>query len=251
MSNNATYTCIIVDDEPKAIELLIYSLGIVNKNISIIKTYTSWTQALEGIRSLECDILFLDISIQDRNGMDLLRSVPDIRSEVIFVTAHSEYALNAFKFPTSGYLLKPVDEIELATTIDRTIARIQYKRQAAAARNAPLNTKIGIPDNKSVNYVDTRNILCLEAFNTYTKVVLSDREILSAYNIGRFRELLPPDLFYQVHRSFIVNLDHISRYENSGIAVLDNGKEVPVAKAARAQLLSLFARVKTDGGQGR
>lgn len=248
MSNNETFTCIIVDDEPKAAELLAYSLGIVNKNITVTDIFTSWTQALEGIRSRECDILFLDISVQGRNSMDLLRSVPDIQSEIIFVTAYSEHALNAFKFPTSGYLLKPIDELELASSLDRAIVRIRQKRQAQqlGKGHVLLNTKIGIPDNKSVNYIDIRNILYLEAFNTYTKVVLKDREIVSAYNMGRFRELLPPDLFYQIHRSYIVNLDHISRYENAGLAVLDNGKELPVAKTARNQLLSLFNRIKTD-----
>ncbi len=241
------YTCLIVDDEPLAIELLADSIRTVQPSLRILNTFSSWPAALQGLRSTPADILFLDISIQDRNGMELLQSVPNLRSEVIFVTAHSSYALSAFKFPTTGYLLKPVDEIELAHAIDRAIARIDDRRRAAqappAAAPAPV-TKIGIPDSRSITYVAVQDIQYLEAFNTYTKVVTRTGELVSAYNLARFRELLPPDLFFQVHRSFIVNINSIFRYENAGVLHLETGQEVPVSKAARSGLLSLFTRVR-------
>lgn len=242
MSHN--YTCIIIDDEPIAVELLTDSLRIVNKNIRVIATYTSWSEALEGIRSVDCDIIFLDISIDDKNGMDLLRSVPDIRSEIIFVTAHSSYALHAFKFPTTGYILKPINEIDLATTIDRAIARIGYRRQAEKSRAATQPARIGIPDQKSITYVALPDIIYLEAINTSTRVVTKEGELTSAYHMRRFRELLPDDMFYQVHRSFIVNLNCIRKYEHTGTITLDNQQELPVSRAARTQFLALFARVK-------
>lgn len=241
---NHNYSCIIIDDEPIAVELLIDSLSIVNKNIRVVNTYTSWPEALEGIRSADCDIIFLDISIDDKNGMDLLRSVPDIRSEIIFVTAHSSYALNAFKFPTTGYILKPINEIDLATTIDRAISRIDYRRLAGKNKPAIQSSKIGIPDQKSITYVALHDILYLEAVNTSTRVVTREGEITSSYHMRRFRELLPEDMFYQVHRSFIVNLDCVRKYEHTGTITLDNQQELPVSRSARSQFLALFARVK-------
>lgn len=241
---NENYNCIIIDDEPKAIELLADSLNTVNKNIHIKSTYTSWADALNAIRSNEYDLIFLDISIQGRNGMDLLRAVPGLKSEVIFITAHSDHALDAFKFLTSGYLLKPINEVELATTIDRAISRIQYKKQAQYSTGSLMSTRIGIPDNKSINYIAIHDILYLEAWNTYTKVITTSGEILSAYNIGKFKDMLPEPCFYQVHRSFIVNLEHVSRYENVGNVILDNGKELPVAKSVRAQLLARFTQIR-------
>jgi len=81
--------------------------------------------------------------------------------------------------------------------------------------------------------------------SSYTRVVTKDGEIMSAYNMGKFRELLPEWLFYQVHRSFIVNLDSIRRYEHVGTIVLENGKEIPVAQKNRSALLGLFTRIKT------
>jgi two-component system, LytTR family, response regulator len=242
MMNN-TYNCIIIDDEPKAIELLVDSLRIVRNDITVLATYTSWADALNAIRTQPCDIIFLDISIQGRNGMDLLHLVPDLQSEVIFVTAYSDHAVNAFKFSATGYVLKPINDVELAATIDRTIKKIEMKRQAQKS-GVQLDSRIGIPGNKSINYVATGDIIYLEAQNTYTKVVTKDQEILSAYNIGKFRELLPANIFYQVHRSFIINLNRIVRYENTGTVVMDNNQKIPVSIAERTKLLSMFTHVK-------
>ena len=121
---------------------------------------------------------------------------------------------------------------------------MRHRKQSSRA-DAAVNGKIGIPDSKSINYLHTRDIIYLEAMNSYTRVVTRDGEITSAYNMGKFRELLPEWTFYQVHRSFIVNLDCIRRYEHIGTIVLENGKELPVAQKNRSALLNLFTRIKT------
>src|SRR5437016_1235588 len=106
-------TCIIIDDEPKSIELLLESLHTLYNNMDVVKTYTSSTEALHALRSSDCDIVFMDISMPGKNGLELLQLAPDLKSEVIFITAHSEYALNAFKFSASGYILKPIDDADV------------------------------------------------------------------------------------------------------------------------------------------
>jgi len=238
------FSCIIIDDEPQAIEMLADSLSIINKNINIIGTHASWSGALEALRSETPDLVFLDISIQGRNGMDLLKSLPEIKSEIIFVTAYSDHALNAFKFPTSGYILKPIDDIELANAVDRALIRIKQKRQADKGSN--ISSMIGIPDNKSINYINVNDIIYLEANNSYTTVVTTNNTITSAYNIGKFREMLDVHNFYQVHRSFIINLHHVKRYETSGSVVMDNNKEIPVARTARNEFMQFFVQVKAE-----
>lgn len=246
---NNEYSCIIVDDEPAAIEMLSDSLGIVNRKVRIIATFTSWTDALEGLRAQPCDILFLDISINGRNGMDLLRMVPDMRSEVIFVTAYSDHAVDAFRFTASGYLLKPVNEVELALALERTLERVDQKKAVTKAQHPALEARIGIPDSNSITYLAIQDILYLEAVSSYTKVVTRDGPITSAYNLGKFRELLPEAVFFQVHRSFMINLNRVRRYESAGSVILDDGSEVPVARSAKAALLAFFARVRP--GEGR
>ncbi|MBN9485258.1 MAG: hypothetical protein BGO70_02260 [Bacteroidetes bacterium 43-93] len=238
------FSCIIVDDEPQAVELLSDAITMVNKNIEITGTYTSWPGAFEALRSQAPDLVFLDISIQGRNGMDLLKGIQEINSEIIFVTAYSDHALNAFKFPVSGYLLKPIDDVDLAAAIDRALLRIKQKKQVNKPGNIP--SIIGIPDNKSINYINVNNIIYLEANNSYTSVITTTSTITSAYNLGKFREILDGQYFYQIHRSYIINLNHVKRYETSGSVIMDNHQELPVAKTARNEFVQFFVQVKAD-----
>lgn len=235
---NSRYSCIIVDDEPQAIELLVENLHIVNPNIDVAGSFTSWSKALQGLRTTYCDILFLDISMQGHNGMDLLRCIPELKCEVIFITAYSNYALDAFNFSTSGYLLKPLSEVELAIAVERAILRCSNKKVTLAETDLP--NKIGVAANNAINYVELSAILCLEAHNTYTKVHTVQGDILSSYNLGRFKEMLPSPPFFQVHRSHIINVNLVKQYITVGYVLMENNKEIPVAKSFRDRFLNIF-----------
>lgn len=240
------YTCLIVDDEPKAIEMLEYNLNMFYKNIEVKGTYTHWDDALDAVRNSNADILFLDISIQDKNGMDLVRYAPGLESEVVFVTAYADHALDAFKLAASGYIVKPIDKMEFIATVDNVLKKINNKRLAlkAGPGGTDFSKRIGIPNNKAIEYVDINDIVCLEAAHSYTKVILVDSTILSSYSIGRFKEILDDKVFYQAHRSYIINLNHIRRYEINGFIIMDNQKEIPVSKNQREAFLSLFDKLK-------
>ena len=233
------YSCIIIDDEWHAIELLKLLINMLNSNLEIINTYTSWSKAVEGLRSIECDILFLDISIEGKNGMDLLKLVPDLQSEVIFTTAYSDYAINAIKLSPCGYLLKPIDEIELGITIDKAISRLQQKR-LAKQQAAPVVEKVGIYNNKGIDYVDVKDIIYFESINQYTKVVTLETEFISSYHLGKFNNITDNYPFYKVHRSYVINLNYILRYETTGIVILSNKKEIPVSRNLRNDFLKIF-----------
>lgn len=241
------HTCIIVDDEPQAIELLADSIRLFYKNIEIIHTFTHWTKALEALRNVTCDILFLDISMQDKNGMDLLRLVPNLQSEVVFITAHTDYALDAFKFSAAGYIVKPVDNADLITTVDKTLERINNKKLAHRHNNIQSHeAKIGIPNSNSIEYLNINDIIYLEAEKSYTNVIAKGKTILSSYNLQKFITILDEQLFFQVHRSYVINLNHISRYETTGTVTMINDSHIPVAKNSRENFLKLFTRVAYD-----
>jgi len=234
------YSCIIVDDEPQAIELLIEHINVLRKNIEILGTYTSWTKAIAGLRSRECDILFMDISIHDKNGMDILKIVPDIKSEIIFITAYSNFAVNAIKFSPCGYILKPIDEVELSVTLDKAIAHIDHKRMARHFSEVQLSEKVGIFNNKGIDYVDVADILYFESVNQYTKIITRNSEFTSSYNLGKFSSITDKYPFYKVHRSYIINLKNILRYETTGIVIMSNKKEIPVSRSQRNDFIKIF-----------
>jgi len=245
----STIKSIIVDDEIFAIDLLKDSLRDINNQIEIVGCYTTWEAASNGLKQNSCDLLFMDISIHGRNSMGLLQSLPQLNCEIIFVTAYSNFALSAFQFPTSGYILKPINEVELRRALDNALSRISHKSLTPAPSvNPHFQYKIGIPDNKAINYIDMRRIIYLEALNTYTKVVTIDGEFISSYNIGRFRDILPQSIFFPAHRSYIVNLNLVRRYETSGLIITDNDQKIPVSRNHRDELLHLFTRIKAGSG---
>jgi len=241
----AQYNCIIIDDEVNAIGLLSSQLSELYPNIAIEGKYTNWEDGLKALRSLNIDLVFLDISMAGKNGMDLLKLVPELESEVIFVTAYSEYALEAFKYFAAGYLLKPIDETEFISTVNNAILRIKNKKLATPTieHESSIANKIGIPSMSGIDYVEKNDIVYLESIDGYTKVIMKQGEIISSYRIGRFSPLLDNKQFYRVHRSFIVNLHNIRRYTTNGEILMSNNKEIPVSKNNLEEFLNLFYTV--------
>jgi two-component system LytT family response regulator len=235
--------CVIVDDESNAVELLAALLADLYEQVEITGKYHSWKDALNGLRQRKPDILLLDISMPGKSGIDMLRLLSDIDFEVIFITAHAEYALDAFRFFATGYLLKPVDEQDLVAVMDKAIERIGLKRKQGAAPVAaspehPM--KLGIPNSKGIDYVNLSDILYFESCNKYTKVVTKAATLLSPYNIGSFKKLVASDLFYPVHQSWLVNLLHVVRFDANGCVVMTDKKEIPVARSVKKDFLRHF-----------
>lgn len=241
--NNNSFNCIIVDDEQDSIDLLAARLSLLYRNIRISGTFLSWESALEAMRSNRADIVFMDISMPGKDGISLLRLVPQIEAEIIFVTAHEEYALYAFEFSTSGYVLKPLNDMELSVAVNKAMERITYRRLANPHAGSAQAVKIGIPSAEGIDYVNEDSIMYFEAVNGYTRVVTTGGELLSSYSIGRFKANLG-NRFFQVHRSYIVNLNYITRYLSAGIVVMENHKEIPLSKHVRDEFLNLFHVVK-------
>jgi two-component system LytT family response regulator len=242
------YSCIIIDDEAKAIKLLGSKLSMLYSNIDIAGTYTSWAEALDALRKNNFDILFLDISMPQKNGMSLLKLVPEMEAEIIFVTAHSDHALNAFNFSPSGYVLKPIKDSMLVKAVDKAMERINHKRMSKKSEGSAVSAltqakhKLNIPNNKGSDYVDIEDIIYFESVQKYTKVISRHGTFLSSYNIGKFKELVSEHSFYQVHRSYIVNLNYIKRYENTGVIIMNDNAEIPVAKTNRVDFLNCLEK---------
>lgn len=241
MSENIT--CVIIDDEPKMCELLSDMLTDLYPEVNIMNTFTSWKPALESLRKNPPDILFTDISMPEKTGFDLLELLPDLSSEIIFVTAHTEFALDAFNFDVCGYILKPVSDTILVKNVDRALTRVRSKKTTSDPQPRNNNLKVGVPDASGIHYINISDIIYCESQNRYTKVVTQDKDILSSYNIGKFHETLDNELFYQLHRSFIINISHVQKYDTSGIVIMKNGKEIPISRKNKDEFLAKFNKI--------
>lgn len=237
---NNSFRCIIIDDEQDSIDLLIARLQLLFSNIVVTGTYLKWQEALQALRADEADLVFMDINMPEKNGLELLKLVPETNAEIIFITAHDEYALSAFRVAAAGYVLKPIDDVELSATVHKAMERLQHKKLARQHQAGIQSVKIGIPNNKGIDYINMQDIQYFETVQGYTKVVTKDTDILSSFSIGKFKAILDDAYFYQVHRSYIVNLNYIRRYKSTGEIVMQNNKEIPVSKNFRDDFLSVF-----------
>jgi len=241
---NEHYTCIIVDDEQPAVELLTEQLSCLFRNVEILASCTDWEAALDTLREQPADLLFMDISMPGKTSIDLLRLLPNVTSEIIFITAHEKYAVEAFKFNASGYLLKPVTDTDLSLAVNKAIARVQDKKAARSRESvAPLpgkSDKLGIPNKHGIDYVNMQDIIYLESVNKCTKIVTTTKQYVSLSPLIKFKMMLEGYSFVQVHRSFIININCISRYESSGLVTLSNKQEIPVARSFKADFLQHF-----------
>lgn len=196
---------------------------------------------MEVMRITTADIIFLDISIEGRSGLDLLKVVPDVAGEVIFVTAYSEYALDAFKTVATGYLVKPYSDAELCNTVNKAMDRIRHKRLASSAPpQQVVSGKVAVRSGYGVSYFEPADIIYMEAMKDCTRVVTRSGQVVSSNNIGKYSNLLEDGSFFKVHRSYIVNIKAIVRYESSGLVILSNNAKVPVARNMRDGLLALM-----------
>lgn len=241
---NRDYTCAIVDDEQDAIELLKDRIRLLYPNVKVTGTFMHWQEAVSALRMNKYDILFSDISMPGKSGLDLLKLLPDLDCEIIFVTAHEDYALKAFSFAASGYILKPIDDAELSAAIARSLERVTNKSLAKESQkvNSIVQEKIKIPGRHTIEYVNVMDILYLESINKCTQITGVGFKYLASSNLGNYKHLTDSGIFFQVHRSFIVNLNAVVRYTTDSVAIMKDGKEIPVARNSRQDFLSAFEK---------
>lgn len=245
-----TFTAIIVDDLPYAIETLSAKLKYLFSSISVIGKFTFWENALEGLNKLEPDIVFMDISMPGKSGMDILRMVPTLQAEIIFITAHKDYARSAFDFAASGYILKPIDDLELTIAVEKAMERTKHKRLAKQHVDHQQLPLVGVPNNKGIDYININDIIYIETSNKSTSIITRHTELQSSYNIGKFKDILNDNIFFQVHRSYLINLYCVKRYETDGVVVMSNDAKIPIAKNMLENFLEVFSRISKTPESG-
>jgi len=231
-----------VDDEPRGLSSLQTLLQLNCPEVKVIATSSSVNEASEKIMALKPDLVFLDIAMPVKNGFDLLKEVNDFNFEVIFVTAHNQFMIEAFHFSAIDYLLKPIDDDLLIDAVKRASKRISEKSGSKnieaflhniQPRQPTGNLKLCIPSVKGFQVVELDDILYAEAAGNYTNFHLTNQQtICTSKPIHEYEELLNDAGFTRIHKSHLVNLRHVKEYlkGEGGSVILSNGKEVEVAR---------------------
>jgi two-component system LytT family response regulator len=244
--------CIIIDDEAKNIKLLQKMLEMHCPDVKIIATETDAKIGLQLINELQPQLVFLDIEMPHLNGFDLLKKLEPVNFEVIFVTAFSHYAVEAFEHRVTGYITKPVNADKLIAAVNTGAKRIEAKNinknlfslleqntQKAEPEKIPLSTSNGLI------FVKLSDIMYCESSGNYTNFYLSDdKKIMVSRQLGEYEKLLPDTNFIRIHDKYIINLTYIKEYikGSGGDVVLENNKELPVATRRKEEFLSRFEK---------
>ncbi len=239
----------LIDDEPKATKLLYSLLVEFCPDINIIGTASNAKEAYPLLLNQRPELVFLDVAMPEESGFDLLRRLPSIDFEIIFVTGFDDYAIDAIKFCAIGYIVKPIRESDLIRAVNQAAKRIQQK--AAFDRYHQLihnlthpgqqDNRVGIPTTTGIEFIPTKDIIRCEGMKGCTKVVIRNRKnIISSYNMGEFKKLLEEYGFYLPHKSHLVNLTHIQRYDREGSIVMTDGVKVPVSRRKRQGFLDVL-----------
>lgn len=229
---------LIVDDEDKLREVIAIKLRKLHPGVEVIGEAGSSAEALHLIQTLRPDLVFLDITMPRESGIDLLRKLKNVDFEVIFITGHSEYGVDAVKLNAADYLLKPIRNAELKHAVDKVIRKIEDKQKLAdydkLRQSIPSVRRISVPGTHYVDQVDVDDVIRCEGWQKYTRIHLRDRNpLISSYNLGVFRRMLADYGFYEVHKSHLINKKHITRYLTEGIVIMSDGSRVPVARRKR------------------
>jgi two-component system LytT family response regulator len=221
-------SCIAIDDEPKALEVIERYCGKTNM-VSLKATFREPVKAIEFLQREKIDLIFLDINMPDINGMQLLQTLSP-RPMIIFTTAYSHYAVESYELDALDFLLKPITFERYLIAINKAVAALLSKNATVTDDAATIFIKSG-PQTHQVKVAD---ILYLEKDGNYITVHLKDKQILIRENMSDIFERIPADKFVRVHKSYAVAIKHITMIEVHQLII--NGEKIPIGSTYREPL---------------
>jgi two-component system, LytTR family, response regulator len=239
-------TTIIIDDEPASLEALKLKIAKVSTEIEIIGAFYSAEEAIESVKVLNPELIFLDIEMPAMDGFSFLEEFPERNFEVIITTAHDEYAIKAVRQSAVDFLLKPVSLNELKDAIERLKLKLKEKQKSERPSSIKLNAqfdKIPVPSMRGLMFLPVKEILYLSSEGNYTNIYLENKQkIVSSKNLGEYETLLEALNFFRIHHSTLINLTQIREYlkGEGGSVILSDGTELDVSKRKKKEFLDMI-----------
>jgi two-component system, LytTR family, response regulator len=239
---------IIIEDEKKSREML---AAIVQKNcpeLEILGLAKDVKTGVELIKTIKPELIFLDISMPDGTGFDLLEQVAGSKFELVFVTASDQHAIRAIKYSACDYLLKPVDIDELKLAVDKVVKKknttpnmenLQFLIQHLKRSDENFQ-KITLATGTAYEIVNIKDIIRCQADGSYTYFYLTDkRKLMVSAGLKHYEELLPENEFIRVHHHHLINMSHVVRFlkEDGGYAVMSDGTKIEISRRKKESFM--------------
>lgn len=240
---------ILADDEEISWKTLQNLLQMVSVPVEIQAVAKNVAETVAAIKTHDPDLLFLDIAMPDGDGFKVLEQTEDYAYEVIFITAHHEYAIRAFEFAALHYLLKPVNVTDLNEVLERFENRRKnksYTERFNILKNGLKDqySKIALPTQDSILFVDVEDIIRCEASHNYTIFYLKNgSHVIMSKSLRHYEQLLSNHTFFRIHDKHLVNLRYVAKYQRGkgGSAVLTDGSELEVSVRKKDDFLKQIA----------
>lgn len=247
----------ILDDELHCVESLLFHIRQLFPDFKVVYKSTKPHEALTSMRELDIDLLFLDVEMPEMNGFEFLGQFSKLPFDVIFTTAYSQYAIQAFRAQAVNYLLKPIDEDELMQAINQWVEK-------SSSQDSPINeignllshlkkedileNKIAVPVSDGLEFIEIRNILYCQSQNNYTSIFLKDGEkIFISRTLKDVENLLKKYLFLRVHQSYLINPSYMQKYirNDGGYIIMYNQQRIPISTSKKSLVSDIFKGINS------
>lgn len=228
--------CLIVDDEPLALELLETHIQAI-KELNLVGKCQSAIEATNLLRKQPVDLIFLDIQMPTLTGIDFIKTLSR-RPKIIMTTAYKEYAFEAFQLDVLDYLLKPITFGRFLKAINKVLNQNYYAQNfeetSPVFEEAFIYLKV---DRKSLKVV-LKDILYIESYKDYVRVITAKKQFTAHHRISALEEKLPESLFLRIHRSFIVSKNKVNAFTANALEL--EGKTLPIGRNYKEQVMQML-----------
>ncbi|WP_299213426.1 LytTR family DNA-binding domain-containing protein [uncultured Dokdonia sp.] len=246
---------ILIDDDKNLREGMKGLLARFAPSIKIIGEADSVATGIEVIDTLEPQVVFLDIQLTDGTGFDILEKLSErnkvIKTNVVFITAHEQYAIKAFRFSALDFLLKPVDPEELQKVIEKIEAVIEKKNDYShidlllenIRKNVDNFKRIALSTSDGIHLFDISDIIRCESADNYTMFYIKNtKPILISKTLKEYEELLKEHNFERIHQSHLINLNYLKSYikKDGGYVVMTDESRLPISQRKRERLQEIL-----------
>lgn len=228
--------CIAVDDEPLALDII---ENYVNKHpeLKLIARCNNAAEASEILKTRKVDLMFLDIQMPEISGLSFVKTLEN-RPLFMFTTAYPDYAVEGFELDAIDYLLKPIAYDRFEKGVEKAIEYFKFKQNADVAETDLEPEHIFVKANQKLVKLAYNEIFYVEAFADYVKIFLADKKIVTLQTMKNMEKKLPTDFFSRVHRSFIVNRNHVESFSTTVCEV--NGVKIPIGKNYKDNFVNIM-----------
>ena len=235
---------LLIDDEEKSCLILNKLLEKNCPDIHVIGYAHDLDTAVSLIREKQPQLVFLDVEMEGENGFDILRQFHPVPFKIIFVTAHLNYAIKAIRYSAADFLLKPVDSDELIEAVSRVSSAgadgtAQLYEGLLKNLEPDAICKLAIPVKDGFVYINTDEIVRLEADRAYTLIFTTGSKYLASRNIREYEHLLPAEHFFRAHNSHLLNLYHVQKFlrEDGFFALMTDGSKPEISRRKKDEFL--------------